>query len=245
MFDLAFLNVLRSHERAVIEGHLPPGGRVLEIGGGTGLQARELAERGFVMTSVDLAGSMYAGDRVFPVIDYDGRTLPFGVGTFDAVLSSNVLEHVRDLPQMEREIARVLAPGGRCVHVLPTHAWRFWTIATQYPAAAQRIAAIAPRALREPLRALYDAARTAASLSFPRRHGERGNALSELYYFHPSWWRRHFAAHGFEVVAEEPMGLLYTGNMVLGAALDLATRARLSPLLGSAGHLFHLRPRGG
>jgi SAM-dependent methyltransferase len=244
MFDLAFLNVIRSQERAVIERHLPPGGRVLEIGGGTGLQARELAERGFVMTSVDIAASMYAEDRVFPVIDYDGRTLPFETGTFDAVLSSNVLEHVRDLPGMEREIARVLAPGGRCVHVLPTHAWRLWTIATQYPVAVQRIAALAPRALDAPLRTLYEAARTAASHSFPRRHGERGNALSELYYFHPSWWRRHFAAHGFEVVAEEPTGLFYTGNMVLGARLDLAARARLSARLGSACHLFQLRPRG-
>lgn len=241
MFDLAFLNAVRSHERAAIERHLPPGARVLEIGGGTGLQARELAERGFAVTSVDLEGSMYAGDRVFPVIDYDGRTLPFAAGSFDVVLSSNVLEHVRDLPGMEREILRVLAPGGRCVHVLPTHAWRLWTLATQYPGLAQRVAEAAPRLPREPLRALRDLAR-AATLVVPRRHGERGNALTELYYFHPSWWRRHFRAHGFEVAAEEPMGLLYTGHMVLGGALDLASRARLAAVLGSSCHLFELRP---
>ena len=92
-----------------------------------------------MVTSIDLAGSTYARDRVFPVIDYDGRTLPFAAGDFDAVLSSNVLEHVYDLAGMEREIRRVLAPGGRCVHVLPTHVWRFWTLATQYPGLAQRL----------------------------------------------------------------------------------------------------------
>lgn len=244
MFDLDFLNAVRSHERAVIERHLPPGARVLEIGGGTGLQARELAERGFAVTSVDLAGSMYAGDRVFPVIDYDGRTLPFDAGAFDAVLSSNVLEHVRDLPAMEREVLRVLAPGGRCVHVLPTHAWRLWTLATQYPGLAQRVADAALRLPREPLAALRDVAR-AGGLAVPRRHGERGNAFTELYYFHPSWWRRHFREHGFEVVAEEPMGLLYTGHMVLGPRLDLAARARLAERLGSSCRLFQLRPAGG
>jgi SAM-dependent methyltransferase len=244
MFDLDFLNALRSHERSVIERHLPPGARVLEIGGGTGLQARELSERGFVMTSVDLAGSTYANDRVFPVIDYDGRTLPFAAGAFDVVLSSNVLEHVRDLAGMEREIRRVLAPGGCCVHVLPTHVWRFWTLATQYPGLGQRLFDAALRLPREPLRALGDAARS-AGLLVPRRHGVRGNAVTELYYFHPAWWRRHFRAHGFEVVEEEPMGVLHTGNMVLGSHLDLAARGRLAGALGSACRLFLLRPVAG
>jgi SAM-dependent methyltransferase len=241
MFELDFLNAVRSHERAVIERHLPAGARVLEIGGGTGLQARELSERGFAVTSIDLEGSTYAHDRVFPVIDYDGRTLPFEPRSFDVVLSSNVLEHVRDLPSMEREIHRVLTPGGRCIHVLPTHAWRFWTLATQYPGLVQRVADALLRLPTDPRAALRDAVR-AGGLVVPRRHGERGNAFTELFYFHPSWWRRHFRAHGFEVVTEQPMELFYTGHMVLGARLDLATRARLARYLGSACWLFRLEP---
>jgi SAM-dependent methyltransferase len=41
----------------------------------------------------------------------DGR-LPFADGSFDAVLSTNVFEHVMDLDLAFREITRVLKPGG-------------------------------------------------------------------------------------------------------------------------------------
>jgi SAM-dependent methyltransferase len=43
---------------------------------------------------------------------YDGHTLPFPDGSFDAVVSTAVLEHVSDIPVFVREVARVLRPGG-------------------------------------------------------------------------------------------------------------------------------------
>ena len=58
------------------------------------------------------------------------------------MFSSNVLEHVRELDQLEVEIKRVLRPGGLCVHVLPTHVWRFWTTLSAFPVALQKVAAM-------------------------------------------------------------------------------------------------------
>ena len=48
-----------------------------------------------------------------------GERVPFADASFDAVLSLNVIEHVRDPFQAAREITRVLKPGGELYCVLP------------------------------------------------------------------------------------------------------------------------------
>lgn len=45
--------------------------------------------------------------------------IPFEDGSFDAVVSNQVLEHVPDLNVVVAELARVLKPGGRCLHLFP------------------------------------------------------------------------------------------------------------------------------
>lgn len=45
-------------------------------------------------------------------VDYDGARLPFPDGTFDLVVSATALHRVNDLPQLFREVVRVLKPDG-------------------------------------------------------------------------------------------------------------------------------------
>src|SRR4029079_17891902 len=214
MFSIPHLNTLRRAEINRIVAFFEPRAHVLEIGAGTGEQALELKRRGFEVTAIEIADSNYASNRQFPIIDYDGRHIPLPDASVDIVFSSNVLEHVPDLSQMHAEIRRILKPSGYCIHVLPTHSWRFWTTLSSFPDAAVYCFAalpdLLPRALpgRAELRLLcgawYRAARYVAGRLLQRRHGERGNIITEFWLFRPAWWRRNFQANGFAVAHDEP-----------------------------------------
>jgi SAM-dependent methyltransferase len=254
VFSLDQLDAIRAAEIDKIAVFVPPGARVLEIGAGTGQQALELQRRGFQVTAIEIPSSSYTSHRVFPIKDYDGDSIPLPDASVDLVFSSNVLEHVPDLARMHGEIRRVLAAGGRCVHVMPTPSWRFWSTLSGYPDSILHIVfgvpQLVPRSLARGAelqrlrKAWFQLAWDVGGRWFPRRHGARGNIISELWIFHPNWWRRNFAANRFTIVHDEPMGLFYTGNQLLGRQLDLPRRRRLARVLGSACHLFVLAPRG-
>jgi SAM-dependent methyltransferase len=55
----------------------------------------------------------------------NGTNLPFRHATFDAVLASDVLEHIEDDLQALSEVARVLKPGGVAIISVPAHQWLF------------------------------------------------------------------------------------------------------------------------
>jgi SAM-dependent methyltransferase len=237
MFSITYLSTLRRAELDSTMSLFPPHSRVLEIGAGTGDQAAALKSHDFDVVAVDLTGSYYSQVRVFPVLDYDGRTLPFSDASFDVVFTSNALEHVRNLPQMHREIRRVLKPNGICIHVLPTHAWRFWTMLAAYPMLFSYLGIFLAKPSQ---RTGYELIRQIAICCLQPRHGERRIGLSEIYHFHPRWWITHFQSNGFIVRDHQPIGLFYTGEMLFGPRLSIATRQKLSRVLGSACHVFKL-----
>ena len=253
MLDLSHLDIIRTAEIEKAMGFFTPGARILEIGAGTGSQALQLKRHGYDVIAIEMSDSIYAGDRVFPITDYDGRHIPLPDASIDIVFSSNVLEHVPDLGQMHSEIRRVLKPEGYCVHVVPTHGWRVWTTISSYPEALVGLTVALPQLVprKWPTRgelsrlgaAWYRTARYVGGRLFPRRHGERGNVISEIWLFHPQWWRRNFRENNFTVVHDEPMGLFYTGNALFGTYLGLAYRANLARVFGSACHLFKLARR--
>lgn len=253
MFSLEHLHVLRAAELEAIIAHLKPEARILEFGAGTGAQALALAQRGFDVSAVDVQQSNYSEHRVFDVIDYDGRHLPFPNATFDVVYSSNVLEHIADLAPVHREIRRVLKQDGYCVHVLPSTAWRFWTSVSAFPEMARSVGRMLPQLkpqglTRNELQRLAgvwtQAAREFLRPFVPVRHGETGNALTELWTFSRTHWVRQFKRNGFDLEIVRPMGLFYTGYMYFGSAWDLETRQRLAKRLGSACNIYVMEPRG-
>jgi ubiquinone/menaquinone biosynthesis C-methylase UbiE len=101
---------------------LRPGDRVLDVGCGTGVLAREAAARvgptGRV-TGLDLNEGMLAvARRLRPEIDWrqgDALRLPFADGAFDVAASQFVLMFIPDAGRALREMWRVLVPGGRLV----------------------------------------------------------------------------------------------------------------------------------
>ena len=100
---------------------LPPGGRALEVGAGSGrLLIRLGQERPYELTALDYApyamravreNYRRAGLRG-AVLFGDARGLPFPNGSFDLVLSGGLLEHFRDPLPVLTEMTRVLRPGG-------------------------------------------------------------------------------------------------------------------------------------
>jgi SAM-dependent methyltransferase len=226
-----------------VAAELPAGCRLLELGAGGGWQARFLAERGFAVTAVDVAAAgRFAGRLEYPVTTYDGRHLPFPDQSFDAVFSSNVLEHVPHLAALLAETARVLVPGGVAVHVLPSAAWRLWTTLAQ-PFAIARLALVGgrPAGGGEAASATLPWWHKARLALFPSRHGEHGNALSELVLFSRWRWLPAFRRAGFVIERHASLGLFYTPWALAGPRVGLARRRRLARLLGSATRLYRLR----
>jgi 2-polyprenyl-3-methyl-5-hydroxy-6-metoxy-1,4-benzoquinol methylase len=115
--------------RIVFEDVLPgrlDGLRLLDAGCGTGRFSAVAAGRGARVTSLDVGERLLAkvaekcdSERVVGSVE----RLPFGDGSFDVVLCSEVVEHLRSPRDGVRELARVLAPGGRLVLTTPNRGW--------------------------------------------------------------------------------------------------------------------------
>ena len=111
--------------RALVRGVAPSGEHVLDVATGTGLVAAELIRQGAAhVTGVDQSEAMLdgararvAGDRSLrervELVRGEAERLPFGDDTFAVVTFTYLLRYVDDRSATMRELARVLAPGGR------------------------------------------------------------------------------------------------------------------------------------
>jgi SAM-dependent methyltransferase len=118
--------------------HVPAGGRVLDLGCGTGDVARAADAAGLRVTACDISPEMLrratSGGRGGAVdwvaLEPQWRTLPFEPATFDAVVAASVLEYVDQPLAVLTECARVLRPSGVMLCTVPdlTHPvrWLEW-----------------------------------------------------------------------------------------------------------------------
>ncbi len=242
MWDTEFLRQVRQREAAWAMTCFPATGRVLEIGAGAGWQALCFADRGYDVTATDIDDPRYAWDRVFPITAYDGLHLPFPDGHFDVVYSSSVLEHVQDLDGLCCEMRRVLSPDGVAVHVLPTASWRWWSNLTQVSEVWPQVRGELNRADLSGTRKLRAMLAAIWYNALPQRHGEKGNAWTEIYWFSRYRWRFYFRRAGFRVLRVIPNRLFYTGASLLGSRLHLTIRRHLSYVLGSPSLMYVLEP---
>jgi SAM-dependent methyltransferase len=236
------LQRIREYELISVLPHLPKGCSILEIGAGTGRLAKLLSEKGYSVQAIDVKTSQHSRHRIWPVTIYDGRTIPFQNNTFDIVFSSNVLEHIPHVNAFQSEIKRVLKPGGTAVHFLPSGSWRFWTIVTHYIYILKlTLLIINLRFFHREQRMRMLALKMKLKKSFlPSRHGTRGNAVSEIFYYSRYYWNDFFAKTGWTITNHLFNKLVYTGYSVFDTGLSIRNRKILSSFFGSSCHAYVL-----
>ncbi len=92
----------------------PSGGRVLDIGCGTGCLLRRLSERGFGVAGVDAhpEAAAQAREAGFEVVEGRFEEGMFPEESFDLVIARSVLEHVPEPTMLLSAMADLLKPGG-------------------------------------------------------------------------------------------------------------------------------------
>src|SRR5687768_5054675 len=103
MKEAPFLEQIRLHELAnygLIEieklSRSLSNKTILEIGAGTGQQAKLISSKGYYVIALDVNSSSYRQSRVYPIVEYDGMNLPIKEKSISIVFSSNVLEHIKE-----------------------------------------------------------------------------------------------------------------------------------------------------
>lgn len=104
-------------------------GCILENGCGVGMYVEHLSPLGGKVIGLEYDFERAAQARINSqnILNAAGESLPLPSGTFDLILSHEVIEHVQDDRTAILEMVRVLKPGGRIVLFCPNRGYPFET----------------------------------------------------------------------------------------------------------------------
>ena len=112
---------------------LPSGARVLDLGCGNGSFLSLFLDRGWLLSGTDFSTAGVAiAQHHFPGLHFalaDASTFPLPeflssqLGTFDALISTEVIEHLYDPATFLRNASSLLKPGGILVLSTPYHGY--------------------------------------------------------------------------------------------------------------------------
>lgn len=205
---ITYLHGCRSREIDIIFKRCPQRlfGSVLELGAGDGFQSRLLSRYSERLISTDVnPGFLERQGRAEGGIEYrlcDAQRAGdiFGKGCFDAVFSSNLLEHVKDPAGALYSVHEVLKDDGITIHVMPSPFWKVCVLLFRVP---YLYMVFLERLLGRG--AVFRVAGKTFSLKkcsylIPRPHGSAKNPFWELYTFSQYRWKRQFEKAGFDLI---------------------------------------------
>lgn len=99
---------------------LPEHARVLDAGAGEGSYKHLFTRQRYTGVDLGIGDTSWNYSSLDAIADL--TAVPFRAGAFDAVVNIVTLEHVREPASVLAELARVLAPGGRLLLIVP-HEW--------------------------------------------------------------------------------------------------------------------------
>ncbi|MHB8513155.1 MAG: class I SAM-dependent methyltransferase [Actinomycetota bacterium] len=118
---LSFGQYGRWRRRAVARLRCSPGSRVIDVATGTGLVARDLLRRRYLVAGVDVSeGMLRRAQQIeprYPLIAGTAEMLPFRDASIDGLAFSYLLRYVPDPRATVREMVRALKPGGSMISI--------------------------------------------------------------------------------------------------------------------------------
>ena len=112
----------------LLKKHIAPNTKVLDIGCGDGLAAGSVLHSQGMYVGVDVSENAVneaTGHGFDARVIEDAQALPFEDNEFDAIVSMEVIEHLKFPLDAIREAIRVLKPGGTMMYTTPNTAyWR-------------------------------------------------------------------------------------------------------------------------
>ncbi len=221
--------------KRIIEQQQVSNPKILEIGAGDGYMSKALSEAGFSVTSTDPAPRK---PLRYDVQEMDVCELRFEDSSYDFILSSNVLEHIDDLPKALSKMKRVLKDGGSMVHAMPTVHCNLATMLVQPIAYFRNIFLLLSGRLEIKVNRnrtklsqfLIYSYKVAANILNPLRiiiakgHGASKNRFWALYIWRRAHWSRIFQENGLVVRSIERVPYLYSMHKMFPFRMDKLRR---------------------